>query len=130
MDLIQWDERYSVGVEEVDRQHQVLFKLVNTCIHSCGDHPDKKDVRKILEEMIDYLDYHFKTEEKYLKKHPLYAEHHGQHVEFVRKTLELQREFVSRGEGVQQDIATYLVNWLKHHILVTDIRFFREAADL
>jgi len=29
MDLIRWEEKYSVGVREIDNQHQQLFTLLN-----------------------------------------------------------------------------------------------------
>ena len=29
---IEWNERYNIGVEEIDRAHQRLFKIVNKLI--------------------------------------------------------------------------------------------------
>jgi hemerythrin len=36
MDLIRWEEKYSVGVSEIDNQHQQLYKLQNNFILNFG----------------------------------------------------------------------------------------------
>ena len=36
MDLIRWEEKYSVGVSEIDNQHQQLFTLLNNFILNFG----------------------------------------------------------------------------------------------
>ena len=130
MDLIKWEEKYSVGVEEIDRQHQKLFKLLNHFIETLGGENPRDEVRKVLEEMIDYIDYHFNTEEAYFKKHPEFEKHRSEHVAFVKKALALQSDFIERGEGVSQDVLKFLITWLKNHILGTDIKYFGDMRKM
>jgi hypothetical protein len=36
MELVQWSEKFSVGVRELDEQHQQLIKLLNILISTQG----------------------------------------------------------------------------------------------
>jgi len=36
MELVQWSEKFSVGVRELDEQHQQLIKLLNLLISTQG----------------------------------------------------------------------------------------------
>jgi len=35
MELITWDDKYSVGIPDIDAQHQELFKRINDYILDC-----------------------------------------------------------------------------------------------
>ncbi|MCB2183389.1 MAG: bacteriohemerythrin [Desulfobulbaceae bacterium] len=126
MELIKWDAGYSVGVEEIDHQHQHLFKLVNDFIETFGGGHSRDKLRTVLEEMINYIDYHFFSEEKLLKAHPEFEKHRKEHSDFVKKTLLLQGDFIEKGEGINADVLKFLISWLKNHIIGTDVKFFQE----
>lgn len=128
MDLIKWEEKYSVGVEEVDRQHQRLFTLLNRFIENFGG-PDKAGLPDVLEEMVNYIDFHFKCEEGYLQAHPDFEEHRREHFSFVRKTLQLQKDYLQGKADITLDVLQFLVSWLKNHILGTDRKYFEQMRE-
>ncbi len=129
MELIKWEEKYSVGVEEVDRQHQRLFALLNRFIENFGG-PDKAGLADVLEEMVNYIDFHFKCEEGYLQAHPDIEEHRREHFSFVRKTLQLQKDYLQDKADITLDVLQFLVSWLKNHILGMDRKFFEEMGKI
>ena len=130
MVLIRWEKKYSVGVSEIDNQHQQLFEVLNKFILNFGAGNSRQEVQSVLEEMINYIDYHFTSEERYLKQHPEFEKHRRLHADFVQKTLKLQKDFLENGTEISQDILKFLITWLKNHILGTDMIYFGEMKKI
>ena len=124
VNLINWKNEYSVGVDEIDAQHKNLLDMLNTLLQAIVEKTSKEGMEKVLEEMINYVDFHFKSEEKYTKPHPNFSEHRLEHWQFVKTTMEFQKKF-GRNENISiQEIFEFLVNWLTNHIIGTDVRDF------
>lgn len=75
--------------------------------------------------MVNYTDYHFKTEEKFFDKHhyPETEKHKEIHQSFVDKTVELKEGLESGQMTVSYDIMNFLRQWLIDHILKEDKKF-------
>ncbi|MFC1744793.1 hypothetical protein ACFL35_12455, partial [Candidatus Riflebacteria bacterium] len=63
MALLQWDELYSVAVEDLDEQHKFLFKLINDFHDSIEKKPDRELELDTLNILVDYAVNHFASEE-------------------------------------------------------------------
>jgi hemerythrin len=125
MKKIPWKNEYSVGVEEIDRQHQHLFELINILIERPVLSDDTELVSQMLKEMFNYAREHFATEENFMLKYdfPEYLPHKSQHEYFVRTASELGAAFMKNKSITVDEIAEFLVIWLKNHILKTDMKF-------
>lgn len=63
-----WDNnKHSVGIEEIDEQHKVLFDIIND-IYICIINKNYSILDKLLLKIIVYTTNHFKTENEYLLK--------------------------------------------------------------
>ena len=61
MPLFNWYNKYSVGNDEIDNQHKILFDIFNRLFDDCMS-CDRNDVpTTVIDELISYADYHFKT---------------------------------------------------------------------
>ena len=127
---VQWDESFRVGIDEVDNQHRKLFETVNNLIDATCNGSDTGNVEQLLNEMSDYVDYHFKTEQLYLEKHPDFNEHYLMHWDFTKKSMELQKEFREKRTLECGDLEKFLMHWLQDHVLNVDSKYFRELAEL
>ena len=125
MKKIPWKDEYSVGVEEIDRQHQHLFTLINTLIGRPVSLDDSKLVSEMLKEMFNYAREHFATEETFMLRYdyPEYYQHKSQHEYFVRTAAEMASSFMNNKSVTADEIAEFLVIWLTNHILKTDMKF-------
>ena len=65
MALLQWSDALSVGVVEIDRQHQKLVTMINDLNDAMRAGKGKDALGKTIAELIAYAATHFKTEEKY-----------------------------------------------------------------
>jgi len=129
LNMLQWDESYQVGVEEIDGQHRKLFGLLNTLAQAVSSGYAEDIIGPVLVEMAAYADEHFKSEQLYLEKHPDYQAHFLEHWEFTKKCMGLVLGF-RRDRSVSWETLDYLSKWLQNHILQEDRRYFRELAEL
>ena len=133
MALITWNEKLSVNIAEIDKQHQKLIQMVNDLDDAMRQGKGRDLLGKILGDMIKYTSDHFTTEEKYFAQYsyPDAENHIKEHKTFVEKVLKFQREFEAKRFGLSTDIINFLCNWLNKHILGTDKKygpFFNEKG--
>jgi hemerythrin len=125
MAFFDWDPTYRVGIENIDQQHQHLFKLTSDFYDSIRNKQVKQAMSTLLQGLISYAGYHFATEEKYMQQYqyPLYDRHVAQHSKFVEKVTDLQARFQSGELVIPIEIANFLKDWLAHHVLEEDQRY-------
>jgi hemerythrin len=69
MELIQWNNNLSVGIAEIDSQHQRLIKLINDLNDAMRVGKGKDVTGKIINELTNYTLTHFTKEESYFAKY-------------------------------------------------------------
>ncbi len=126
MELVQWSEKYSVGVSELDRQHQQLIQLLNRLISTTGTiSTHSETISDILREMTDFARTHFKAEERLMKAYgyPGLEEQKRLHAQFRKKTASFTKGAERGDEQIPQELLEYLIDWLTHHILEKDMAY-------
>ncbi len=122
MDLFQWQNSYSVGVRELDGQHQELFKLINELHAAMGSGQGKTIIAGVLQRLVGYTQTHFATEERLMAQYgyPMAPVHKQAHDKFAQQAKELQTKVASGQAVVSLEVMQMLKNWLTHHIQGTD----------
>lgn len=130
---LMWQERFNIGVDYIDREHQKLFGIMNKMIRF-GEQPEKH--QWICDEGIKYFKAHavkhFAEEEEYMQSvgYKGYKVHKQVHDNFRKVTLpELEKELE------QSDYSAEAVNhflgvctgWLIGHTLTEDYAITGEA---
>lgn len=123
----EWDESYSVGNEEIDSQHKHWIYLYNKLGKVLGgDDIDKLSSIKmdILQQMSDYVDYHFTYEEEYMRSigYPETEKHWRQHKDFRNEIYQLCREHQKGTIILNTEIMDKIKNWFAEHILLQDMK--------
>lgn len=130
MDPILWQPQYRTGISAIDSQHQHLFALCESlrqALATATDKDNKKEIcAPILDELINYIDYHFNYEETFFKDMPFAKEHRRKHAGFVNKILGITRRF-SGTDTIDQELLGFLAGWLIVHIVETDIPDFKQS---
>lgn len=125
MALIMWDEKLKTNVKECDEQHKKLIALVNELHDGMKAGKGKDVIGKVLNELLNYTNYHFKTEEAYMQKYnfPEFLKHKREHEDLTRQAKELKERF-DRGEvAITVNVMNFLKEWLQSHILGTDKKY-------
>jgi hemerythrin len=122
MAYLNWSEDLSVAVREIDAQHKTLVEKINMLHQAMLDNKGREAQKIIIDGMVDYANVHFENEEKYMLrlKYPGYHIHKTEHERFTAKALDLQERFNNAGFVLSLEILSFLKDWLKEHILVTD----------
>jgi hemerythrin len=126
MEPIQWSEEFSVGVEELDQQHQQLIKMLNRLLskrETTDTHSET--ISDTLQMMTRYAHKHFKSEENLMKayNYPGLEEHKKEHLAYRRKAGDFSTATILGIESVPEILIAYLFDWWTHHILDQDMKY-------
>jgi len=124
-DLITWTDKYSIGLNIIDQQHKKWIDFINILYRSYKSKAKKKDIAEHISKLLDYTDYHFGFEEKYLEdfKCGNLDSHKAEHANFV-SNIKTYRGLHNKGdqEAVYK-LIIYLNNWILAHIQEDDKRY-------
>jgi methyl-accepting chemotaxis protein/hemerythrin len=122
--LIIWSKSYSVGVSQMDREHQRLIDLINNLYAAMRAGRSHDAIGSILDELASYTVNHFSHEEK-LMQQAGYAgldEQKREHKALVEQVVEIQQKYRA-GTALGQEVMTFLKNWLINHIQGADKKY-------
>jgi hemerythrin len=132
--LVEWDDRYSVGIQLVDDQHKELVNMTNTLYAGClaGDEAARTYFLEAIHGTVDYVKYHFAAEEKILENvtYPDIFEHKKAHEGFVKKIFEDVKSFQSGKKFIPNVFVRYLKDWILTHIAVEDKKYAEYILNL
>ncbi|MBC8555744.1 MAG: hemerythrin family protein [Candidatus Brocadiales bacterium] len=123
--MIEWEDNHSVGVSIIDEEHKKLFDIINKVIVAKQHNDNQNELLEILNEMVEFANTHFKTEETYMIKfkYPEYQYHKEEHLDFSIKTLAYRSRVVSGDHHVANAILEYLKSWLVDNMQRTDKKY-------
>tara|TARA_R110001583_G_scaffold7720_3_gene37860 strand:+ start:39454 stop:43026 length:3573 start_codon:yes stop_codon:yes gene_type:complete len=125
VDIFPWNEHFNTGLSIIDKQHRRLVEILNKLASHIAYNSNEIVLYQVFDELIDYTDYHFQTEEalwhQYLPNDDLDSSHQKVHKDFVTTVLKLKNRQDSRPlSEVAEEILEFLARWLASHILETD----------
>ena len=125
MPLIVWDSKYSVHLEEMDRQHRKLITIINRLDEAVRQGRGKEEIGQALNELAAYTRYHFTDEETLMTQHayPKLADHIEEHRVFMQKIQDCHTQYLYGEPQVATDVLDFLANWLENHIQGSDREF-------
>ncbi|MEI8377093.1 MAG: bacteriohemerythrin [bacterium] len=125
MALFDWNDKYSVGVRELDSQHKVLVGLLNELYDAMNNGKSNEILGKIINKLVDYTKTHFATEERYMSTHgyPELASQKREHQMFTDKVIAFKNEFDSGKIALTVAITSFLKSWLSDHISGSDKKY-------
>lgn len=131
MELIEWSDEMSVNIKRIDEQHKKLIDLLNSLFIAMLDGLAQNVIDKIVSELINYADYHFKTEEYYFEEHnyPGFHSHKIQHSYYKDEILNFKQELLKGKTTVPMDVFNFLKDWLTDHILKSDQKYSKYLND-
>ncbi len=120
--LVEWNDKLSVGIEEIDEQHKVLVKLLNNLYAAIVQKQDADMIDKIIAELVQYTVIHFAVEESLMRifDYPQYEEHKKHHKSLSSQVLDIQQKVKNREATVSMDLLNFLRSWLTNHIMIED----------
>jgi hemerythrin-like metal-binding protein len=120
-----WNEKWSIGIEEIDSQHKKLFELLNSYYKNLVDSKTTGVTNDVIKDtinhLVDYTTYHFVEEEKLMNsiQGVDFSEHFAEHQDFCSKIATFKVKMFL-GNNVSFELFNFIKNWLINHILASD----------
>ncbi len=123
LDQIKWDDKYLIGVNEMDEEHIVLLDKINILIKEMNEENSTR-MSKAFSDLKEYTVFHFTEEEEFLQKieYPSYESHKKVH-ENLLAAVERYETDLRKGALDRIKLASFLKNWLFTHIMGVDIKY-------
>lgn len=115
-----WDDSLSTGVRAIDVQHKYLIDIINELAEAIEAGVASGSVRKILNLMKYYAEWHFGREELCMErfKCPVAAANKTAHAYFLETFRGFENEYRQSGgsEEIARRMYKTLTEWLVKHI--------------
>ncbi|AKN31120.1 bacteriohemerythrin [Clostridium carboxidivorans P7] len=124
--MLDWKDKYSIGVELIDEQHKHLFEIGNKAVKLLKNdfYIDKYDkIIEIIQELCEYTEFHFKAEEGYMLKigSKQYESQKIEHDAFIKKINSVDLNKIDNDQQKYlEDLLAFVFNWIIEHILQKD----------
>lgn len=121
-ELVTFTPELSVGVEEFDKHHIVLFNIINKLSDAMAKGLAGQKVADIVKELVDYTDWHFKAEEKLFEKYnyPDKVSHTKVHNAMLKTARGLLDDAQSGKKILSNELMEFLQDWILNHIMGID----------
>lgn len=119
--VIIWSDALRIGVDALDKDHQVLITLLNKAARRGKDDTNKID---IIDKLIDYTHFHFRREEAIMEicAHPDLEKHRSLHQSPSAQLNDIARAYYQdRDQQASAQLQDFIKEWLLTHIMQTDM---------
>ena len=125
MGLLQWENRYSVGIEAVDHEHRELVDLINRLHDKATVQGSKVAVLGFFGDLFKAISAHFALEERAMRE-ARYSEL-GAHKQDHERLLDDLRDIMDSDAGSEADarseaLGSALDAWFSVHFATFDAR--------
>lgn len=126
MSHIAWDKSYEIGVDFIDKEHQVLFSTMNKLLNlSESEEKSEWVCREGIKYLKSHTDKHFENEEKYMQSigYSEYEIHKHLHDDFRHKTMPALEEELQESQYSADAIRHFVgvcIGWVISHTLTED----------
>ena len=125
--LLNWNERYSAGIDAVDYEHQELIALINRLYAALSTDDAKLRVSAFFGDLFKAISLHFALEEKFMAEHQ-YGDrlsHKADHERLLDEIREIMDEFERTAVTDLANLSNRLDIWFSRHFQTHDAKFHR-----
>lgn len=115
MSLLQWEDKYSIGVPAIDHEHRQIIDLINALYEDLVQSHSEDRTRKFLGELYARISGHFALEEKMMRdiEYDHYEEHKADHERLLDELRDIMDTVVEGKTYNDEQLAQRLVSWFK-----------------
>lgn len=125
--LLDWNERYRVGIPAVDYEHEELIALINRLYAALSTSDTKLKISAFLGDLFRAISAHFALEEKFMRERQYgqLAEHKADHERLLDEIRDIMDAFDRAGAVDSADLAKRLDIWFSRHFVTHDARLHK-----
>lgn len=127
MALLQWKDRYSLGIEAVDHEHKDLINLINRLHEELMKNVSGEAAEAFFGDLLMHISAHFALEERIMldRKYEYFSDHKKDHERLLDDLRDIMDNAIS-DDGASADaetLAKCLDEWFSRHFETHDARF-------
>jgi hemerythrin len=113
-----WKSTYSVGVKDLDRQHQTIMEHLDQLHEEVLNGKVNEAVAPLINHLVSLAGEHFATEEKLMEssQFPGLADHRANHAELAKKVAEFIARHDTGDRGAYCQFMYYVRDWMTKHM--------------
>ena len=121
MTMIIWNENFSIGIPDLDKEHKYLIDIINQLSESMTANHSRDTLPEIIEQLYDYIGTHHSHEEALMQKsnYPNFPNHHQEHKNFHNNIIELHKLYAT-DLLYAKNLLNTLQDWVINHICNID----------
>lgn len=125
-----WNDSYLLGIPMIDNQHKKFFVILDN-LETLNQKQEKSEMHSLINELQNYVIYHFKTEEDLMVKSqsPNIDLHVMEHELFRKKLEEFHHSYYNNNEELLNEMISFMRKWLIIHISGTDAEYADSIKD-
>ncbi len=123
---VRWGEHMSVGVAELDADHDRIIASLNELVAAHDRHLGREAIDALFDRLMQVVLGHFAREERAMADcdYDGLAYHLGEHRRIRDRLLEIkEHELHAEESTVRAEVREFLTNWLYGHVLVDDFAY-------
>ena len=119
-----WNDSYLLGIPMIDNQHKNFFVILDN-LETLNQKQEKSEMHSLINELQNYVIYHFKTEEDLMVKSqsPNIDLHVMEHELFRKKVEEFHHSYYNNNAELLNEMISFMRKWLIIHISGTDAEY-------
>lgn len=112
-----WDERFSLGVAEMDATHREFVAMAEALLAALDE-----AFPALFEALREHTRQHFEHEGKLMKacRFPAIGEHNGEHLRVLGELAQMARSVAAGRLGMAREYARNLPAWFATHLATMD----------
>ncbi len=129
MTLVEWNDAFNIGIDEVDFEHREMINLINESFEEAKKENSSAAVTIFLGEIFEKISAHFALEEKVMKdiRYDQYEDHKEDHERLLDAILDIMDEYTDSGALDESSFAAQLKEWFVGHFSSHDARLHHFA---
>jgi hemerythrin len=122
---LEWKEEYSLGIQEIDDQHQALLHSFTEIEQAINSRQKWSNTHYSIVALKEFALMHFAFEEALMRLfgYPETDDHRSTHVRFLATIEDILNSSIRR--SADQEMLALLHEWLTKHILGSDKQYAR-----
>ena len=124
MKYLQWGEKFSVGVDSIDYEHQNLIGMINMIYAELDDRRDIAKIKQTVGDVHTEIAAHFALEERIMRLsvYDEFAAHKNDHEELLDQIRTIMDAIEDDPEPALDMLSDQLADWFSGHFASFDAR--------
>jgi len=130
MNIVCWQNSYSVGNEQIDNEHRVFVEIIGRIHDAVLKEKSTDHIKRLMRELETYAVFHFVSEENIMvdSAFPGLGEHKKEH-EKLLKTLDSKIKKIASHEVDPKTLVYFLVEWFVEHTTNRDLKLAKHLKN-